>query len=207
MRCLPPNSCCTCRPGRVPTSAPRTGSERAGQRPRHRNSRSPARRGPWGRREWWPFAAASTALFALLIGSNLPTPLFPVYTMVYDLSSLVLSLLFATYTLLVIPALLVFGPLSDVKGRRELLIGAFVVAAVAAVLFAAAHSLAVLFVAQAVQAMVLGALPGTAAPTLIENDPTNQQRRASATASGMTVAGGNRAAGPGRGAPVPAGPP
>jgi MFS family permease len=141
-----------------------------------------------------PFGAAGFALFVLLVGSNLPTPLFPVYAGVYGLTPLGVTLLFATYTLLVIPALLVFGPLSDAKGRRELLLGAIIVAAIAAGLFAAAHTIAVLFIAQAVQAMALGALQGTAAPTLIETDPTDKPRRASATASALTVAGA--AAGP-----------
>src|SRR5581483_2625494 len=104
----------------------------------------------------------------------------------YGLSPLGVTLLFATYTLLVIPALLIFGPLSDAKGRRELLTGAIVLAAVAAGLFAAATTLAVLFLAQAVQAM--------AAPTLVEQDPSDRRRRASAVASGLTV--GGAAAGP-----------
>lgn len=68
--------------------------------------------------------------------------------------------------------MLAFGPLSDVKGRRELLIAAIVVAGVAAGLFVAAQGVVVLFVAQAVQAMALGALQGTAAPTLVEHDPS-----------------------------------
>lgn len=133
-------------------------------------------------------------MFALLLGSNLPTPLFPVYAKVYGLSPVGVTLLFATYTLLVIPALVFFGPLSDAKGRRELLLPAIAVAALAAALFAAAHSVAVLFAAQAVQAMALGALQGTAAPTLAEQDPGDQRRRASAAASALTVAGA--AAGP-----------
>jgi MFS family permease len=94
----------------------------------------------------------------------------------------------------VIPALLLLGPLSDAKGRRELLLPAIVVAAVAAGLFAAAHALWVLFLAQAVQAVALGALQGSATPTLIENDPTETPRRASAVASALTV--GGAAAGP-----------
>jgi MFS family permease len=142
-----------------------------------------------GAKSWISFAAACFALFALLVGSNLVTPLFPLYTKTYDLSPLEVALLFATYALLVIPALIVFGPLSDAKGRRELLTGAIALAAVAAGLFAAATALVVLFVAQAVQAMALGALQGTAAPTLIEHDPSEDQRRASAIASALTVGG------------------
>jgi MFS family permease len=130
----------------------------------------------------------------LLLGSNLVTPLFPLYAKEYGLSPLGVALLFATYALLVVPALLLFGPLSDAKGRRELLTGAIVLAAVAAGLFAVAHALVVLFVAQAVQAMALGALQGTGAPTLIEHDPSEDRRRASAIASTLTV--GGAAAGP-----------
>jgi MFS family permease len=141
------------------------------------------------RRSREAFSAAAFAVFALILGSNLPNALFPLYSDVYGLSPLGLTLLFATYTLLVIPALLVFGPLSDVKGRRELLTGAIVVAAVAAGLFAAADSVFVLFLAQAVQAMGLGALQGSAAPTLVEHDPWERPRRASAVASSSTLAG------------------
>lgn len=146
------------------------------------------------RRSWAAFAAAGYAIFALLLGSNLPTPLFPVYAKTYGLSPVGVTLLFATYTLLVIPAVLLFGPLSDSKGRRELLIPAIIVAALAAGLFAAAHAVVVLFIAQAVQAMALGALQGTAAPSLVEQDPSDQRRRASAAASALTV--GGAAAGP-----------
>jgi MFS family permease len=104
------------------------------------------------------------------------------------------TLLFATYTLLVIPAILLFGPLSDAKGRREVLTVALITAGLAAGVFAAADSVLVLFLAQAVQALALGALQGTAAPTLVEQDPSGERRRASAIASALTV--GGAAAGP-----------
>jgi MFS family permease len=150
--------------------------------------------GPNGRHAWRPFNAAAYALFVLLLGSNLPTPLFPLYAKTYGLSPLGVTLLFATYTLLVIPAILLFGPLSDAKGRREVLTVALVTAGLAAGMFAAADSVLMLFAAQAVQALALGALQGTAAPTLVEQDPSGQRRRASAIASALTV--GGAAAGP-----------
>jgi MFS family permease len=144
---------------------------------------------PGGRRSWGAFGAAGFAVFALILGSNLPNTLFPLYAKVYGLSPIGVTLLFATYTLLVIPAVLVFGPVSDVKGRRELLIAAIVVAGVAAGLFAVGQGVLLLFVAQAVQAMALGALQGTAAPTLVEHDPSEQPRRASMAASALTITG------------------
>jgi hypothetical protein len=65
------------------------------------------------RRSWGAFGAAGFAVFALILGSNLPNSLFPLYSKVYGLSPIGVTLLFATYTLLVIPAVLVFGPLSE----------------------------------------------------------------------------------------------
>jgi MFS family permease len=153
-----------------------------------------AARAPSSHLRWGGFVAAGYALFVLLLGSNIPTPLFPLYARIYGLSPLGVTLLFATYTLLVIPALLLFGPMSDAKGRREVLSVAIVAAAVAAGLFAAAQALWVLFVAQGVQALALGALQGSAAPTLIEHDPTDRPRRAAGFASALTV--GGAAAGP-----------
>jgi MFS family permease len=141
------------------------------------------------RRHWWPFVAGVFAIVILLLGSNLPNPLFPLYAREFGLSSLDITLVFATYTLLVIPALLLLAPLSDARGRRAVLAGAIVVAAAAAGLFAAADGVGWLLAAQAVQALALGALQGTAAPALVENDPTGNTRRAAAIASAATLAG------------------
>jgi MFS family permease len=140
-------------------------------------------------RGWTPFAAGVFAIVALLLGSNLPNPLFPLYAKTFGLSPLDITLVFATYTLLVIPALILLAPLSDAKGRRLLFSGSIVVAAVAAGLFAAATDAAWLYAAQAVQAFALGALQGTAAPALVESDPSENVRRSAAIASAATLAG------------------
>jgi len=135
------------------------------------------------------FGIATYAIVALLIGSNLPNPLFPLYAREFDLSPLEITLIFATYTLLVIPALILFAPLSDSWGRRSVFVAALVVAAVAAALFAAASSAGWLFAAEAVQALALGALQGSGAPTLVETDPTGNVRRSAAIASAATLGG------------------
>lgn len=140
-------------------------------------------------RKWMPFIAGVFATVILLLGSNLPNPLFPLYARKFDLSPLDITLVFATYTLLVIPALLLLAPLSDARGRRTVLAAATLVAAAAAALFAAANGVGWLLAAQAVQALALGALQGTAAPALVENDPTGNTRRAAAIASAATLAG------------------
>src|SRR3954467_1786576 len=56
----------------------------------------------------------------LMGGANLATPLYAVYAERFGFSSLVLTLIFATYAVVLVPALVLFGRLSDRFGRRPL---------------------------------------------------------------------------------------
>ena len=138
---------------------------------------------------WSPFVAAAFTLVVLLTGTNIPTPLYPVYEQVFGFPPLVVTLVFAVYALVLIPSLLVFGPLSDAVGRRRVLIPAVVLAAAASAVFAAAASTGWLFVARALQGLTLGAVQGTAAAVLTETDPDDDRRRAALVAS-LAVVGG-----------------
>jgi hypothetical protein len=57
--------------------------------------------------------AVTGAFLVLLAGANLATPLYAVYRERFGFSSAVLTLVFATYALVLAPSLLVFGQLSD----------------------------------------------------------------------------------------------
>lgn len=145
-----------------------------------------------GRREvrsWGPFVAVTYVLLVLLASSNLPTALYPVYERIFGLSPLLITLVFATYALVVIPSLLCFGPLSDAIGRRHIFLAALIAAIISMALFAVANGVVWLFVAQVFEGLALGALQGSAAPALIETDPTDNRRRASTVASAATVGG------------------
>jgi MFS family permease len=134
------------------------------------------------------------ALFVLLLDGNLPTPLYAVYRERFGFSGAELTLIFATYTLVLIPSLLVFGQLSDRVGRRRVLVGGLIGAAVGLLALALADSTAWLFAARAVQGVSLGAVVGTAAAALVEAEPTGDHRRA-ALAAVLGQSGGS-AAGP-----------
>jgi MFS family permease len=138
---------------------------------------------------WAPFAGVTYVLVVLLASSNLPTPLYPEYERVFGLSPLLITVVFAAYAVVVIPSVLVFGPLSDAIGRRRVFIPALVAAIVAMALFAAAQGAAWLFAAQVFEGLALGALQGTAAPALLETHPNSDQQRASTVASAATVGG------------------
>ena len=102
------------------------------------------------------------ALFVLVAGANLATPLYAVYRDRFGFSSVVLTLVFATYQLVLCPSLIVFGQLSDRIGRRPVVAGGLAVAMVGLALFALAATTAWLFAARAVQGLAVGAASGAA---------------------------------------------
>jgi MFS family permease len=136
-----------------------------------------------------PFLAVGYAVVVLLAGSNLPTPLYPLYQRAFGLSPLLVTLVYATYAFTVMPCLLVFGPLSDALGRRRLLLGAVALATVAAAVFALASGTAWLFAAQLVEGVAMGALQGTAVAALVETHPRDDRDHASLVGSAATVGG------------------
>jgi MFS family permease len=140
------------------------------------------------------FAIVALALFVLLLDGNLPTPLYAVYREEFGFSGTTLTLVFAAYTIALIPSLLVFGQLSDRVGRRPVIVGGLAVAALGLVLLAIAHSTAELFVARAVQGLALGAAVGTVPAALVELQPSGDYGRA-ALAAVLGQSGGS-AAGP-----------
>jgi MFS family permease len=125
-----------------------------------------------------PFLIGAVALFVLLTDGNLATPLYAVYREKFGFSATELTLIFASYTIVLIPSLLVFGQLSDRVGRRPVLVGGLVSAAGGLLLLAIAHSTVWLFVARAVQGASLGAVVGTAAAALVELHPRGDHERA-----------------------------
>jgi MFS family permease len=140
------------------------------------------------------FVVVAGALFVLLLDGNLPTPLYAVYQERFGFSSTELTLIFAAYTIALIPSLLVFGQLSDRVGRRPVIAGGLGLAAVGLVLLATAQSTAWLFAARAVQGVALGSAVGTIPAALVELEPSDDHRRA-ALAAVLGQSGGS-AAGP-----------
>lgn len=134
------------------------------------------------------------ALVVLLAGTNIPTPLYPVYQQAFGFSPLVVTLVFALYAIMLIPSLLVFGPLSDAIGRHRVLIPAVAIAAAGSALLAVASNTGWLFAGRAVQGLALGAVQGTATAVLVETEPTGSVRRAAL--AGSLAAVGGPAAGP-----------
>ncbi|MBO0770967.1 MAG: MFS transporter [Actinobacteria bacterium] len=130
----------------------------------------------------------TSAFAAMLLAANLATPLYAVYSQRFSFSTAVLALVFAVYALVLIPALLIFGQLSDRLGRRPVIALGLGLAVVALVLFAVASGTAWLFAARGMLGVAQGMLSGAATAALVEL-VGDQPRRAALLATLAQVGG------------------
>jgi MFS family permease len=134
-------------------------------------------------------AVLTAAFAAMLLSANLATPLYAVWARQFGFSTAVLALVFAVYALVLIPALLLFGQLSDRLGRRPVIALGLALAVVALVLFALATGTAWLFAARATLGVAQGMLSGAATAALAEQSPQGDARRPALLAT-LAQAGG-----------------
>jgi MFS family permease len=116
----------------------------------------------------WAYAAVSFLFVSLMLGTTLPTPLYAFWERSYGFGSIVTTLVFATYAVGVIGALLFAGRDSDVDGRRPVLIACAALSALSSVLFLVANGLALLFVARLVSGLSAGLATAAATATLVD---------------------------------------
>lgn len=137
----------------------------------------------------WRFWVTAYALLILLTGTNLPTPLYRGYEARFGFSPLVVTLIFAAYVAVLIPSLLVAGPLSDAVGRRNVLLPAVALAALGSLVFALAAGTAWLFAARVLQGLAVGAASGPLTAALTELEPTGDRRKAALVSTVASVGG------------------
>ena len=130
------------------------------------------------------------AWLLLIAGVNLASPLYHVYSERFSFSPLVLTAIFSTYAIVLVPALVLFGRLSDRFGRRPVLVGGLGTACVGLILFASAQGEARLFTARAVQGLAVAMVSGPATAALVELDPDGNRRRAALGAGLAQTLGG-----------------
>jgi predicted MFS family arabinose efflux permease len=100
--------------------------------------------------------------------STVPTPLYSLYQVRDGFSTFTITIVFAVYTVGVLASLLLAGHLSDLVGRRKVLLAALALELAAAVLFMAVPPLPVLIVARLTTGLGVGMLAPTATAHLQE---------------------------------------
>ena len=132
----------------------------------------------------------AVASFVLLMAATIPTPLYQLYREAFHFSDFTLTVIFGIYSLGVIPALLVFGPVGDVICRRRVLIVAIFVSAAGIAILSAARGVIWLLAGRLLVGVAIGATQGNASAALVEMQPRGDRRLAGRMTAISTVGGG-----------------
>jgi len=104
----------------------------------------------------WALWLNGAILVTFLAASSAPSPLYAIYREAWGFSALTLTVVFSSYALAFLAALLVFGSLSDHRGRREVVLASLALEFVAVLLFWRADSVGWLLAARVLQGLATG---------------------------------------------------
>ncbi|WP_234342619.1 MFS transporter [Streptomyces sp. NRRL B-3648] len=128
------------------------------------------------------FPLHASVLGALLAASS-ATPLYALYQAAWHFPAMTLTVVFSSYALSLLLALLTAETLSDHFGRRPVLAGALLAEAVAMAVFATAQAVPALIAARILQGLATGVAPSAAGAALLDfEDPRRPGRATAATA-------------------------
>ncbi len=133
---------------------------------------------PGQRRAWSAFALIAGVVLLALFASATPSPLYADYAARWHFSTPMLTIVFATYALGALTALLLAGRLSDDLGRRPLLTAGLAGLLGAMLLYAFARSVEWPLAARLVQGVATGIILSTAGAALLELEPGRDTGRA-----------------------------
>lgn len=131
-----------------------------------------------------------SAVYALaMLGGTLPIPLYEFWAPQFGFGAFTTTLIFATYAMGTVFALIVFGSMSDRVGRRPLLGAALIVAAASTVLFLLAGNVELLLAARLLSGLATGVVTATATAALGEFDTGYAANRTSMVATAANMGG------------------
>lgn len=110
-------------------------------------------------------------VFAIvMLGTTLPTPLYPIYQAHLGFTNLMITIIYATYAVGVILTLVVCGKWSDQVGRKPLLLGGIFLSIISAVFFLfGTDSLSLLIIGRFFSGLSAGIFTGTATAIVVEH--------------------------------------
>jgi MFS family permease len=147
----------------------------------------PARtRGRPGRRA---FLAVAATFAVMYMANNVPTPLYPRYQHAWGFGTGMVTVVFAIYVGGVLAALFLLGRLSDLRGRRPVLLGAVALMAAAVALLLGARAPGWLLGPRVLQGLAVGAFTGTATAAMAELEPHGDGHRAGLFTTAATAVG------------------
>jgi MFS family permease len=137
----------------------------------------------------WQYIGLAYTLGLVLVGANIPTPLYRIYQQIYGFSTAVLTVIFVAYVAGVILGLVVAGGASDRLGRKALLVPAVVAGICSGVAFAAASGVGWLVAGRALAGVSTGIVTSVIPAALVDYEPHGRPSKAALVASAVTVGG------------------
>ncbi|MDN6320439.1 MAG: MFS transporter [Marinobacter sp.] len=133
------------------------------------------------------FLGAAFSFSVVMIGTTMPTPLYPIYQEAFGFSQLMITIIFAAYAFGVIAALVTTGRWSDQLGRRPLLLGGLACSIISDLVFWQADGLTMILAGRVLSGLSAGIFTGTATVAVLELAPPHWRERATffATAANM----------------------
>lgn len=135
------------------------------------------------------FLAIAATFAVTMMGTTLPTPLYPIYQATLGFSELIITVIFAAYAVGVIGALIVTGSWSDQIGRRPLLALGVCFSAASAVAFLCGGSLTPLLIGRVLSGISAGIFTGTATVAVVELSPASWRSQATFVATAANMGG------------------
>ena len=171
------------RPGR---RAHRSSGRRVTRTLDEQTSTSAQRTGVTG---WRAVALVGAAFAITMLGTTLPTPLYPIYAARLGFGELVTTVVFAVYAVGVTAGLLLFGHWSDQLGRRPLLLAGLALSGLSAGAFLLPTALPWLFVGRVLSGLSAGIFTGTATAAIVDLAPERGRGRAGLIAAAVNMGG------------------
>ncbi|HYS66421.1 MAG TPA: MFS transporter [Paraburkholderia sp.] len=134
-----------------------------------------------------PFLLAALVFAINMMGTTLPTAIYRYYQLQYGFTSSIITVIYASYAIGVLGALLMVGNWSDQLGRRRMLLAGLCASAASALTFLFSGGLALLMLGRLLSGISAGIFTGTATVAVIELAPPAWRGKATlaATASNM----------------------
>lgn len=135
----------------------------------------------------WAYGLVLGATGVALGVSGVPAPLYGLYEQQWHLSPLTTTVVFAVYAIAALGAVLVSGRISDVIGRKPVLLGAFALMIAGLVVFVLADTVPMLLAARALHGMAVGATVVAGAAALLDLRPHRGARSGQLTGVAFNV--------------------
>lgn len=135
------------------------------------------------------FGLVTYAFLVTMLGTTLPTPLYPLYRDQLGISELMVTVIYAAYAAGVIAALILAGGWSDQVGRRRMLFSGLALSAASAVAFLVGDGLTPLLIGRVLSGLSAGIVTGTATVAIVELAPEGHRSRATLIATAANMGG------------------